>query len=1533
MRNTISVATSVLLSTAAVLSSRADTTWEYAVQVSAAVKPAPAQITLSWPQDVNGAPSGYTVYRKGTNDSAWGQGTALPGTTTTYTDSNVKVGVPYEYEVVKNASGYSGYGYVYAGINVPMTDARGKLLLVVDNTYANDLAPELARLQQDLVGDGWQVVRLDVHRNDSVTSVKDLIKSHYKADPKNTKGVFLFGHVPVPYSGDIVPDGHVPDHQGAWPADGYYGDMDGTWTDTTVNDASGSDARNHNVPGDGKFDQSSFPAPLKLMVGRVDLANLPGRLTYGGPASFPSELELLRNYLNKDHNFRTKQFDLPRRGIVGDYFGSRDGEAFAASGWRNFAPYFGADNITYLPNEGTWLPTLSQNSYLWAYGCGAGSFSSIGGIGSSGQYQDGTTTDLYQADIKAVFTLLFGSWLGDWDCEDNIMRTVLALPSYGLTSAWSGRPHWFLHQMALGEPIGFGALRTQNNGQKGLYQTQINSAAGQIHIALMGDPTLRMHVVAPPSNLTRSGKSLHWTASTDTAIVGYHVYRATNPNGPFKRLTTAPVTSTSYTDHNGTKTATYMVRAVKLETSASGTYYNPSQGAFVNQKDLAVAPTGSPTGSPDLATNTPANPSPNVPAVNPTTQPSSVSTLLVGNGAQTTPANAAPAVSGGASAELGSALSYGATPAQMASEEKSQALDGTNSATGVSDDPGVSLVDYTTPELPEVGDNTLHVLSPSLLELKLINTKQSGQPVTQWNFVDGSGNFNAPSTGAFRVTVNGQPVAVSSVGFKRRPLYAPLTKVDLRVDNSLFLQLATPLADGATVEVQNPDGSLWSGSNVKFVETVNPLRFTPTIHVNQEGYVPKASKKAMVGYYLGSFGEMLIPASAGFQLVDANSGKKVYTGKLVQRKDQGYNNNPTPYQQVYEADFTDFDKPGEYRLMVPGMGASLPFMINKGVAMSFTRGYALGLYHQRCGMETAMPYTRFEHDKCHTAPVTVPTSADAYPFTWGKIAEYANTLNANNPPQQAPALTSPSAMLFPYVNQGPLDVSGGHHDAGDYSKYTINSASLIHYLMFAVDSLPGVAKMDNLGIPESGDGISDVMQEAKWEADYLAKMQDKDGGFYFLVYPQTREYEGNVTPDHGDPQLVWPKTTSVTAASVAALAQCASSPTFQKAYPKEAKAYLAKAQLGWQFLMNAIQKYGKNGAYQKITHYGDDFADNDELAWAACQMYLATGDQSIHKLLLSWFDPADPATLRWGWIHMCQCYGHTIRSYAFAVQSKRATAQQLDAGFLAKCQAEIKTAGDDMVKASKANAYGTSFPTQTKAVNAAGWYFSTDNAFDMAVAYQLDAKDDYMTAMLENMNYEGGCNPANVCYVTGLGWKRQRDIVSQWHVNDIHVLPPSGLPVGNIQDGFSYLPTYGADLGALCFPSDNTSNPTPFYDRWGDSWNVSTEMVVLNSARSLGTVSFLAAKTGGSTGAWKPVAGKIKVPATAKVGSPVTATVTMPKLGLKGARITWEAKDQEPTYGTSFTFTPKTNGVQWVEAEVQLPDGRRGFAKTTFNAN
>jgi len=111
---------------------RADSTWVYAVQLTAELQTNPPAITLNWIQDMYGADS-YTVYRKAKEDTNWGDPVIeLDGSITNYTDTNVQVGVGYEYQVVKDASlGYSGFGYIYSGINVPLIENRGTLILVV----------------------------------------------------------------------------------------------------------------------------------------------------------------------------------------------------------------------------------------------------------------------------------------------------------------------------------------------------------------------------------------------------------------------------------------------------------------------------------------------------------------------------------------------------------------------------------------------------------------------------------------------------------------------------------------------------------------------------------------------------------------------------------------------------------------------------------------------------------------------------------------------------------------------------------------------------------------------------------------------------------------------------------------------------------------------------------------------------------------------------------------------------------------------------------------------------------------------------------------------------------------------------------------------------------------------------------------------------------------------------------------------------------------------------------------------------------
>ena len=842
-----------------------------------------------------------------------------------------------------------------------------------------------------------------------------------------------------------------------------------------------------------------------------------------------------------------------------------------------------------------------------------------------------------------------------------------------------------------------------------------------------------------------------------------------------------------------------------------------------------------------------------------------------------------------------------------------------------------STVDYTGLALPRPGDHALHILSPNVVELVLINSKAPDPArVDSWDFVDGNFQFQAPPPSAFLVTANGQQIAVQAVGFKRRPLYAPSWKRDLRIQNAIVLRLGSPILDGQTVEVKNPSGTVW-GADKKFVAVADSNRYSPAIHVNQHGYAPNLAKRAMVGYYVGNLGELTINSGLGFRLVDAVSGTQVHSGPLTLRRDSGFEYAPTPYQSIYEANFTSFTTPGQYRLVVPGMGSSLPFRIHDGVPLAFTRAYALGLYHQRCGTDNRFPFTRHIHDHCHTNVVDVPAPQSSFGTAWSILAERSADYT-NNPRHTAPQLRSEATQLYPFVNRGKINASGGHHDAGDYSKYTINSAALIHFLMFSVDSFPGVAALDNMGIPESGDGISDLLQEAKWEADFLAKLQDADGGFYFLVYPRERAYENNVLPDAGDPQIVWPKTTAVTAAAVGALAQTGSSPLFKQRYPAEAAAYRQKAQLGWNFLTNAIARFGKDGSYQKITHYGDWFMHDDELAWAACEMYLATTNAAYQQKLIEWYNPQDAGTRRWGWWRLFDSYGRAARSYAFGARSGRVAAGHLNAGYRAQCETELAAAAQDLLRRATNSAYGVSFPLEDKSYLTAGWFFPSARAFDLTVAYQIDPRPEYLDALISNVNYEGGCNPLNVSFMTGLGSKRQREIVHQYALNDRRALPPSGLPMGAMQSSFDWVGHYGSELGALAFPADwFPTGPYGFYDRWADAYNLATEFVIADQSAALGSLAYVAALSSLRSQAWASASAQIVVPAQAPMNLPVTATVQASGFDLSQAQVVWEARDQEPAFGGNYVFVPKALGTTWVEVEAALPDGRRVFATTNIH--
>ena len=455
-------------------------------------------------------------------------------------------GGPYEYHK---------YGHTLSGIKIPFPEQRGTVLLLVDRTMAAPLDDEIKQLECDLIGDGWKVRRINIDRNSEVTAVKEVIVQACEGDTTiNT--LFLLGHIPIPYSGNIM-SGHA-DHCGAYPTDIYYAELDDAWTDLYVNNTTASRPANHNVPGDGKFDNTFLESGVDLMTGRVDLYDL--------PAFSETETQLLARYLEKNHNFRHGIFNPVRRGLIDDNVGVLGGLAPCATGWRYFSGMFGSANV----HAVDYFSTMSSESYLWSQGAGGGSYVSCGGVG--------TTSDFASNTVLSVFTMLYGSYFGDWDNTNNLLRAALASQGGILTNCWAGAPVWDFQHMALGKTIGFSTLKTQNNID--LYAPA--DRAYQTPTCLMGDPTLRLHSVLPVSEVeaVQEDNAVHlsWAPSGDD-ILGYHVFRASTLHGDFQRITTTLIPTTSYIDPGPPAgNNVYMVRALKLEVSSSGSYYNMSHG-------------------------------------------------------------------------------------------------------------------------------------------------------------------------------------------------------------------------------------------------------------------------------------------------------------------------------------------------------------------------------------------------------------------------------------------------------------------------------------------------------------------------------------------------------------------------------------------------------------------------------------------------------------------------------------------------------------------------------------------------------------------------------------------------------------------------------------------------------------------------------------------------------------------------------------------------------------------------------------------
>jgi hypothetical protein len=652
---------------------------------------------------------------------------------------------------------------------------------------------------------------------------------------------------------------------------------------------------------------------------------------------------------------------------------------------------------------------------------------------------------------------------------------------------------------------------------------------------------------------------------------------------------------------------------------------------------------------------------------------------------------------------------------------------------------------------------------------------------------------------------------------------------------AIFLGLPTPMKPGATYTIT----STLAGIPASPVTYNDKATVSDNIKVNQVGYLPDQAKIAYLGQYAGTKGPLPL-SSDSFQLLDS-TGKTVFSGKPTLRDTQKPSGAPADWsartlnetltgQDLYELDFTSFKTPGSYRIYIPSIGLSYPFDISPTALNAVYVNLMRGNLIQRCGGDIPLSLTRHGHEACHIDDAFVDPKA----LTSGFI-------------QQPKDKKGKIPLYQPVHESEQRKATHGHHDAGDYGKYTTNGCNFIAYPLQMMRLYPDKYQQDNLGMPNSGNGVPDVLEEVKWELDWVQNMQDDDGGVFGVIRPNTGGYENSVPPRENR-RFLFPKDTVSTASFAAALAHAATHPQIQKHYPDDAKRYLTKALKAWDWLE-------KNKAYTEYWHYGSLFKDTDELNWAAVELYAATGDAKFHDYFLKNFKPEEA---RWGWETLVECIGHANRRYAFLKDRPTDPAMQ------ERCKAILLKTADTHVNNTNQFPYRIAMPPESIRFQAYGWVFPAATwSYNLLTANALKPSPVYIQAALSQVDYMMGANPSGYCLQTGIGHKRNIEIVHNPSNYDRIIEPAPGITSGIGSAGIYWLNQYGRSAGEGTFPAGDKPYPVsfPLMNRWYDGFNVNTEFTVDMSIRETLTLGFFAGESN-----IKPVQPKVTIVADKLMG-------------------------------------------------------------------
>ncbi|SDE50060.1 endoglucanase [Dyadobacter soli] len=509
-------------------------------------------------------------------------------------------------------------------------------------------------------------------------------------------------------------------------------------------------------------------------------------------------------------------------------------------------------------------------------------------------------------------------------------------------------------------------------------------------------------------------------------------------------------------------------------------------------------------------------------------------------------------------------------------------------------------------------------------------------------------------------------------------------------------------------------------------------QYSDAIRLNQVGFYPAAPKVAVIA---GDAGD-------AFEVKDAKSGKTVLKGKLGAERTSQHSGKHTRL-----ADFSTLRKQGSYIIEVAGLGKSAPFRISNKVHRDVAEAALKGYYYQRASIE--LPE---KHAGKWARPAGHPDD---------KVLIHASAVSEGRPANAV------------------ISSSRGWYDAGDYNKYIVNSGITMGTLLSLYEDYPLYFEDFNTNIPESNNGVPDLLDEVVWNLRWMLTMQDPaDGGVYHkLTNPR---FDGMIMPDAAkNPRYVVRKGTAATLDFVAVMAQTSRVfKNFDNKFPGLADSCITAAVKGWQWagkhpaVMYNQEAMNKEFDPDVVTGAYGDRSVKDEWIWAAAEMYATTGKpEYIKEVDLELQQPMALPT--WGQVKTLGYY--TLLRFA---EKLKLPAEQ--SGALRKC---ILNYSDQLLTDLEKQPYHT---VMGKVAQDYAWGSSSvaaNQGVALLCAYRLSKDQKYLHAALGNLDYLLGRNATGYCFLTGFGSKRVMHPHHRPSIADGIVDPIPGLLSGGPNPG------------------------------------------------------------------------------------------------------------------------------------------------------